>query len=165
MLKGSIHQVPLELNPVDGVEADLLAEAYVLGVISPVTRLKEVVAAPVLLDKEAVNVVGPCDIADQDNALLRAVGRDGGENDFNAKEDLFQSAVGEGVADCGIISRKCTEHTLGVPPVGGANYKGGVVVLIEVTDSVHVLATVPGLIIPRVGLEGFFKDFSLLTVT
>ena len=165
MLKGSIYQVPLELNPVDGVKADLLAEAYVLGVISPVTSLKEVVAAPVPLDKEAVDIGRPRDIPYKGNALLRTVGRDRGENDFNAKEDLFQASVGEGVADCGIISRKCTEHTLGVPPVGGANYKGGVVVLIEVTDSVHVLATVPGLIIPRVGLEGFFKDFSLLTVT
>ena len=164
MLKGSVHQVPLELNPVDGVKADLLAEAYVLRVVSPVPALKEVVAAPVLLDKETVDVVSPRDIPHQDNALLRTVGRDGGENDFNAEEDFFQSTAGEGVADCGIISREGTEHTLGVPPVRGASYKGGVVVLIKVPDSVHVLATIPGLIIPWVGLEGFFKDFSLLTV-
>jgi len=165
VLKGSIYQVPLELNPVDGVKADLLAEAYVLGVISPVTSLKEVVAAPVPLDKEAVDIGRPRDIPYKGNALLRAVGRDGGKNDFNSEEDLFQSAVGEGVADCGIISRKGAKHTLGVPPVRSANYKSGVIVFIEVADSVHVLATVPGLIIPRVGLEGFFKDFSLLTVT
>ena len=89
MLKGSIHQVPLELNPVDGVKADLLAEAYVLGVISPVTRLKEVVAAPVLLDEESVDVVRPRDISNQDDTLLRADCCDGGKDDFNAEKDFL----------------------------------------------------------------------------
>ena len=69
------------------------------------------------------------------------------------------------MADCGIISRKETAQAFGVPPVGGASYKGGIIVLIKITDTINVFSSTPSLVIAWVGLEGFFKDIPLLTVT